>query len=206
MNHSKKVILLDDEPELLKALSRLLRAEGFDVETHENAASFLAAPRPEGPACLLLDESMPGMTGSQLHQRLVRDETHIAIVFLTARGDIPMTVRAMKAGAVDFLTKPVKDKELLRILKIAMQRSCEFLEKNRELAELRSRHEQLTAREKEVLGHVASGIPNKQIAALLGLVEQTIKVHRGRVMTKMGADSFAQLVLHAEKLGLIASR
>lgn len=206
MKSSPKVILIDDETDLLKALSRLLRAEGFEVETHERASTFLAAPRPEEPACLVLDESMPGMTGSALHQHLAREESHLAVIFLTARGDIPMSVRAMKAGAVDFLTKPVKDKELIAVIRNALEKSSVLLEKNRELAELRSRHQRLTAREKEVLGHVARGIPNKQIASLLGLVEQTIKVHRGRVMAKMGADSFAQLVLHAEKLGLIAAR
>lgn len=205
MTTSSKVILIDDETDLLKALSRLLRAEGFDVDAHERASTFLSAPRPEGPACLVLDESMPDMTGSQLHQQLALEESHLGVVFLTARGDIPMSVRAMKTGAVDFLTKPVKDTELTAVIRNALEKSSQLLQKNLELAELRQRLQRLSPREKEVFGHVARGMPNKQIATLLGLVEQTIKVHRGRVMIKMGADSFAQLVLHAERLGLIAA-
>jgi FixJ family two-component response regulator len=153
----------------------------------------------------VLDESMPGMTGSQLHEQLVQENSHLAVIFLTARGDIPMSVRAMKAGAVDFLTKPVKDLELMAVIRNALTNSSQLLQKNFELAELHQRLQRLTSREKEVFGHVARGMPNKQIATLLGLVEQTIKVHRGRVMAKMGADSFAQLVLHAERLGMITA-
>jgi FixJ family two-component response regulator len=206
MSPSPKVILIDDETDLLKALSRLLRAEGFEVETHERAATFLAAPRPEEPACLVLDESMPQMSGSELHQKLAREQSHLAVVFLTARGDIPMSVRAMKAGAVDFLTKPVKDNELIAIIRNAIEKSAELLQKNQELLELRRRQDLLTKREKEIFFHVTSGLPNKQIAALYGLVEQTIKVHRGRVMSKMGADSLAHLVLAAEKLGILDAK
>jgi len=139
MTTAQKVILIDDETDLLKALARLLRAEGFAVDTHERAASFLAAPRPESPACLVLDESMPGMTGSQLHEQLVQENSHLAVIFLTARGDIPMSVRAMKAGAVDFLTKPVKDLELMAVIRNALTNSSQLLQKNFELAELHQR-------------------------------------------------------------------
>jgi FixJ family two-component response regulator len=203
MNPTPNVILIDDEADLLRALERLLRAEGFEVATHESAASFLAAPRPEGPACLLLDESMPGITGSDLHRHLAQEASHLGVVFLTARGDIPMSVRAIKAGAVDFLTKPVKDLDLIAVIRNAIEKSAELLRKNQELENLRRHQARLTKREHEVFYHVASGLPNKQIAALLGLVEQTVKVHRGRVMAKMGVDSLAQLVLAAEKLGVL---
>ena len=205
MSTTPNVILIDDEADLLKALARLLGAEGFSVACHESAASFLAAPRPAGPACLVLDESMPEMTGTELQRILAQEPSHLAVVFLTARGDIPMSVRAIKAGAVDFLTKPVKDHDLIGVIRSGLAKSAELLEKTNELLQLRKRFDRLTTREREVLFHVASGLPNKQIAALLGLVEQTIKVHRGRVMAKMGADSFAQLVLGAEKLGLLSS-
>jgi FixJ family two-component response regulator len=203
MSHSPNVILIDDETDLLKALSRLLVAEGFHVAAHESAASFLAAPRPTGPACLVLDESMPGITGTELQRLLAQEQSHLAVVFLTARGDIPMSVRAIKAGAVDFLTKPVKDLDLIGVIRAALAKSTELLEKHLEFLQLRKRFERLTAREKEVMSLVSRGLPNKHIASLLGLVEQTIKVHRGRVMAKMGVDSLAQLVLGAERLGLL---
>jgi FixJ family two-component response regulator len=206
MSTTPNVILVDDEADLLKALERLLRAEGFEVATHESATSFLAAPRPDGPACLVLDESMPGVTGSDLHRHLSQETSHLGVVFLTARGDIPMSVRAIKTGAVDFLTKPVKDIELLTVIRTAIEKSAELLQKNLELLELRKRQARLTRRESEIFYHVASGLPNKQIAAILGLVEQTIKVHRGRVMAKMGADSLAHLVLAAEKLGILVAK
>jgi FixJ family two-component response regulator len=206
MSTTPNVILVDDETDLLKALSRLLGAEGFQVACHESAASFLSTPRPEGPACLVLDESMPGMAGSELHRQLAQELSHLGVVFLTARGDIPMSVRAIKAGAVDFLTKPVKDLELISVIRTAIAKSAELLQKQFELIGLRKRYSRLTSREKEVFLHVSRGLPNKHIASLLGLVEQTIKVHRGRVMSKMGAESFAQLVLDAEKLGLLDSR
>lgn len=206
MSTTPNVILVDDEADLLKALERLLRAEGFEVATHESAASFLAAARPDGPACLVLDESMPGVTGSDLHRHLAQETSHLGVIFLTARGDIPMSVRAIKTGAVDFLTKPVKDIELLAVIRTAIEKSAELLQKNLELLELRKRQARLTRRENEIFYYVASGLPNKQIAAILSLVEQTIKVHRGRVMAKMGADSLAHLVLAAEKLGILAAK
>ena len=202
MTPSQNVILIDDEADLLKALRRLLKAEGFQVACHKSAAEFLAAPRPPSPGCIVLDESMPGMTGTELQRELAAEESTLAIVFLTARGDIPMSVRAMKAGAVDFLTKPVKDKYLISAIHAGLKKSVELEMHKKEVNELRARFDMLTEREREVLRHVVQGLPNKQIAALLGLVEQTIKVHRSRVMTKMRAESLAQLVLAAERLGL----
>jgi len=202
MTQSLNVILIDDEADLLKALRRLLKAVGFQVTCHQSAADFLAAPRPTGPGCIVLDESMPGMSGLELQRELVAEGSTLAIIFLTARGDIPMSVRAMKAGAVDFLTKPVKDKDLISTIHSALKKSLELQAHKKEHTEIRQRLETLTDRERQVLEHVVKGLPNKQIAALLGLVEQTIKVHRSRVMTKMRAESLAQLVLLSERVGI----
>lgn len=202
MTPSQNVTLIDDEADLLKALRRLLKAEGFQVSCHQSAANFLASPRPAGPGCIVLDESMPGMTGMELQRELAAEGSTLAIIFLTARGDIPMSVRAMKAGAVDFLTKPVKDKDLIAAIHAALKKSEELQVHTKERNELRQRYETLTDREREVLQHVVKGLPNKQIAGLLGLVEQTIKVHRSRVMSKMRAESLAQLVLLSERLGV----
>jgi RNA polymerase sigma factor (sigma-70 family) len=202
MNESQSVILIDDENDLLKALRRLLKAEGFQVSCHTSAADFLAAARPPSPGCIVLDESMPGMSGLDLQRELMAEGSTLAIVFLTARGDIPMSVRAMKAGAVDFLTKPVKDKDLIASIRTGLKKSAELELNKKEVDELRQRLETLTDREREVLRFVTQGLPNKKIAALLGLVEQTIKVHRSRVMTKMRAESLAQLVVVAERLGI----
>jgi FixJ family two-component response regulator len=145
---------------------------------------------------------MPGMSGMELQQQLVQTDSPLAIVFITGNGDIPMSVRAIKAGAIDFLTKPVKDNELLAVIRTALEKSHSMLEAKAEIKEWRQRHAELSTREKEVLLHVVKGLPNKLIASNLGVVEQTIKVHRGRVMSKMGVDSLAQLVLVTERLGL----
>jgi FixJ family two-component response regulator len=205
MNDSKNVVLVDDEPALLKALTRLLKAEGFSVKTFQSASAFLAAPRPLAPACVVLDEAMPGMTGMELQQRLLEENSTLAVVFITGNGDIPMSVRAIKSGAVDFLTKPVKDNELLASIRTALKKSAEQVAAQEELRSLQDRLALLSGREGEVFQHVVRGIPNKQIAMLLGVVEQTVKIHRSRVMTKMGADSLAHLVLIAERLGLASS-
>ena len=138
----------------------------------------------------------------ELQQQLAQEDSSLALIFITGNGDIPMSVRAIKAGAVDFLTKPVNDKELLQVIRTALEKSRSMLAEKAELAKLEQRHSALSTREKEVLVHVAKGLPNKQIAAILGVVEQTIKVHRGRVMSKMEVDSLAQLVLVAERLRL----
>ena len=138
----------------------------------------------------------------ELQQRLFQEESALAIIFITGNGDIPMSVRAIKAGAVDFLTKPVKDKELLAVIQTALEKSRTMLSARAEITEWKKRYAELSAREREVLSHVVKGLPNKQIAVTLGVVEQTIKVHRGRVMSKMGVDSLAQLVIMAERLKL----
>jgi FixJ family two-component response regulator len=202
MKQSETVFLIDDEPALLKALGRLLKAEGFTVQAFESALAFLNAPRHTGSGCIVLDQSMPEMSGMELQQRLVQEDSALAVIFITGNGDIPMSVRAIKAGAVDFLTKPVKDSELLAVIRMALKKSKEMLHSKAEFNEWKQRHAALSKREKEVLVYVAKGLPNKQIAKELGVVEQTIKVHRGRVMSKMGVDSLAQLVIMAERLRL----
>ena len=206
MTPKQKVYLVDDEPALLRALSRLLRAEGFEVTPFESAADFLAAYEPDTPACIVLDVSMPIMTGLELQQNLLDATSSLSIIFLTANGDIPMSVRAIKAGAIDFLTKPVKDSELIGAIKLGIKRTNEKKSTQNEITSLRNRLSLLTLREYEVFLHVATGEPNKQIAAALGITEQTVKVHRGRVMHKMGVESLAQLVLIAERLGLLVSK
>lgn len=202
MKHSETVFLIDDEPALLKALGRLLKAEGFTVQAFESALAFLNAPRHTGSGCIVLDQSMPEMSGMELQQRLVQEDSALAVIFITGNGDIPMSVRAIKAGAVDFLTKPVKDSELLAVIRMALNKSKEMLHSKAEFNDWKQRHAALSKREKEVLVYVAKGLPNKQIANELGVVEQTIKVHRGRVMSKMSVDSLAQLVIMAERLRL----
>ena len=202
MKHSETVFLVDDEPALLKALGRLLKAEGFAVQAFDSAMKFLSAPHNDGAGCVLLDQSMPTMSGMELQQRLLEEDSALAVVFITGNGDIPMSVRAIKAGAVDFLTKPVKDKELLAVIQTALEKSRTMLSARAEITEWKKRYAELSAREREVLSHVVKGLPNKQIAVTLGVVEQTIKVHRGRVMSKMGVDSLAQLVIMAERLKL----
>ncbi|MEI8294726.1 MAG: response regulator [bacterium] len=202
MKHPETVFLVDDESALLKALTRLLKAEGFAVQAFDSAKKFLAVCRLEGPGCLLLDQSMPEMSGMELQHKLNQEDSALAVVFITGNGDIPMSVRAIKAGAVDFLTKPVNDRELLQVIRIGLEKSYVMLAEKAEIREWRQRHNALSVREKEVLLHVARGLPNKQIAANLGVVEQTVKVHRGRVMSKMGVESLAQLVLVAERLKL----
>ena len=203
-NHSPPatVFLLDDEPGMLKALTRLLKAEGFTVQAFTSAKTFLESYRPETLGCLVLDVAMPELNGLELQERLTRSGVLMPIVFLTGHGDIPTSVQAIKAGAMDFLTKPVKDADLLRAVRAALQRATEQREVVSEIALLRQRYASLTPRECEVMAHVVAGQLNKQIAADLGTGEHTIKVHRARVMQKMGVVSLADLVRVAAKLGL----
>jgi FixJ family two-component response regulator len=186
---------------MLKALTRLLRAEGFSVRGFTSAKSFLESYRAEELSCLVLDVAMPELNGLEFQQQLADAGILLPIVFLTGRGDIPMTVQAVKAGAVDFLTKPVNDETLLRAVRAALKRAAEQRELIAEMALLRQRHSLLTPREREVMEHVVAGKLNKQIAADLGTGEHTIKVHRARVMEKMQAESLADLVRIAERLG-----
>ncbi|HUO10585.1 MAG TPA: response regulator [Phycisphaerae bacterium] len=201
--HDETVFLLDDEPGMLKALTRLLKAEGFVVHAFTSAKSFLESYRPASPHCLVLDLAMPEVNGLELQERLTLSGVLVPIVFLTGHGDIPMSVRAMKAGAQDFLTKPVNDAELLLAVRAALQRSAEHHEVISATAILQQRYSRLTPRECEVMAHVVKGHLNKQIAAALGIGEHTIKVHRARVMEKMGVDSVADLVRAAERLVLV---
>jgi FixJ family two-component response regulator len=196
------VFLLDDEPRMVKALTRLLTAEGFTVRGFTSAKTFLESYRADDVSCLVLDVAMPELNGLDLQERLTHRGILLPIVFLTGHGDIPMSVQAVKAGAVDFLTKPVNDADLLRAVRAALQRAAEQRAVETEMAVLRQRYASLTPREREVMAHVVAGQLNKQIAGDLGTGEQTIKVHRARVMEKMAVDSLADLVRAGERLGL----
>ncbi len=202
MSHEPMVYLLDDEPEMLKALTRLLRAEGFQVQAFSSAREFLAYAHQQEPACLVLDVAMPDIDGLAVQERLRQGGTDLPIIFLTGHGDIPMSVRTIKAGAENFLTKPVNAAELLPAIRAALQRATDLHSEREELAALHERLGCLTPREREVLGHVIAGKMNKQIAADLGTGEQNIKVHRGRLMRKLGLRSVAELVRLAERLGV----
>jgi FixJ family two-component response regulator len=196
------VFLVDDEPAMLRALTRLLKAEGFAVQGFTSAKAFLESYRAEVVSCLVLDVSMPEISGLDLQQRLTHAGLLLPIVFLTGHGDIPMSVLAIKAGAVDFLTKPVADTGILLAVRAAMQLAIEQRDLISETAMLQQRYSSLTPRERDVMEHVVAGQLNKQIAGDLGTGEQTIKVHRGRVMEKMGVDSLAGLVRAAERLAI----
>ena len=201
--NNNTVFILDDEPGMLKALTRLLKAEGFTVQAFTSAKAFLESYSPETLSCLVLDVAMPELNGLELQEHLTRSGLLLPIVFLTGHGDIPMSVQAIKAGAVDFLTKPVKDADLLRAVRAALQRAVEQRELILEIASLRQRYNSLTPRESQVMALVVAGHLNKQIAADLGTGEHTIKVHRARVMEKMGVESLADLVRASERLGQV---
>jgi FixJ family two-component response regulator len=196
------LFVVDDDASVRAALSLLLRSTGYNVETFASADDLLARRPFDGPGCILLDVQMPGLNGLDLQQVLSVTDRPLPIIFITAHGNIPMSVRAMKAGAVDFLTKPFNDEVLLNAVARALSKSKrEQLERN-EVAEISGRLSTLTAREQEVFGRVVVGQLNKQIAADLGTVEKTIKVHRARVMQKMCADSLAELVMMAARAGI----
>ena len=199
-----KVFVVDDEPDLRRALERLLRAEGLAVECFGSAAEFLARLPCDESACLLLDVAMPGLDGLTLQQRLNDLDTPLPVVFLTGQGDIPMSVQAMKAGATDFLTKPAGRDALLRAIRAALERAGRERDEQTAQAQARARVARLTPREREVLSHVVTGKLNKHIAADLGTTEQTIKVHRGRVMGKLGVRSVLDLARIARLAGLPA--
>ncbi|MGC4017708.1 MAG: response regulator [Luteolibacter sp.] len=196
------VYVVDDDEGMRKALSRLLRLEGYEVRPFASAAAFIEGYRGGDAACVLLDVSMPDTTGLELQKQLTRAGIHISIVFLTGEGDIAMSVQAIKSGAVDFLTKPVDDTRLLQTVRSALDHATSRREERAVVEALVRRHATLTPREKEVMEHVVAGALNKQIAATLGTGEQNIKIHRGRVMEKMGVESLPDLVRAAEKLGL----
>jgi FixJ family two-component response regulator len=197
------VFVVDDDAAVLKSLSRLFRSEGLAVATFASPWEFLDRHDPNAPGCMVLDMAMPRLNGLELQDALAARGDEVAIVFLTGHGDIPTSVKAMKRGAVDFLTKPVDDEELLKAVRAALEKDSLQRQARAEVAELQKRLATLTPREREVLEHVISGQLNKQIAADLGTVEQTIKVHRGRVMEKMKVRSVAELVHLAERLGMV---
>jgi FixJ family two-component response regulator len=196
------VFVVDDDASVRGALARLLHSAGYQTETFASAEGFLAQSRFDAPGCILLDVRMPGLNGLELQQALAAANRQLPIVFITGHGDVPMSVRAMKAGAEDFLPKPFDDEELLKAVARALNKSQREQNERTEVAEIRRRLASLTPREREVLCHVVAGQLNKQIAADLSIAEKTIKVHRGRVMEKMGASSLAGLVAMTGRIGI----
>ena len=194
------VFVIDDDESMREALKSLIRSVGLRVETFASAQEFLESRRPNVAACLILDVRMPGLSGLDLQRDLVERNIHIPIIFITGHGDIPMSVRAMKAGAVEFLTKPFRDQDLLDAIQQALDRDRLARSHQAEAADLHDRYQSLTPRESEVFGLVVRGLLNKQIALQLGTSEITIKLHRRQVMEKMDAASLADLVRMAERL------
>jgi len=196
------IAIVDDDPSAREGLSSLLRSAGLKVETFASAQEFLARPSADAPSCLVLDLQLPGLSGLELQKRMAEAGLEIPIVFLTGHGNIPASVQAMKAGAVEFLTKPFDDEQLLQAIQEAVERDRRTRQQRVDLRKLRDRYESLTAREQEVMRLVVSGLLNKQIAGELNITEFTVKIHRGRVMRKMHADSLADLVRMAGNLGI----
>jgi len=196
------VIVIDDDESLREGLARLFDSVGLRVESYPSAQAFLQAEMPTAPSCLVLDIRMPGQSGLDLQAELVREDVRIPIVFITGHGDVPMTVKALKAGAVDFLTKPFRDQDLLDAVTTALDRACRERAAEKRLSDLRASFDALTPREREIMKHVTEGLMNKQIAHALGLTEITVKIHRGNMMRKIGAKSLPDLVRMADDLGL----
>ncbi len=196
------VFVIDDDASMRDAVSRLLNAVGLTVQTFASAREFLAGRLPDVPGCAVLDVRLPGLSGLDLQREMVERGIHIPVIFITGHGDIPMSVQAMKAGAVEFLTKPFRDQDLLDAVRSGIQLDRQGRKERAELAELRDGLRQLTPREREVMSLVVAGLLNKQIALRLGTSEKTIKIHRSHVMQKMRADSLADLVRMSQKLGI----
>ncbi|MGX1323022.1 FixJ family two-component response regulator [Bradyrhizobium sp. USDA 377] len=200
------VLIVDDDPSMRRALTNLFQSVGLKVQAFSSAAEILEAKPPAVPSCLVLDIRLPGSSGLDLQADLAKANIHTPIIFITGHGDIPMTVRAMKSGAVDFLTKPVRDQDMLDAVQAAIERDRKRRDAEKSISGVRSRFEGLTTRERDVLALVASGLMNKQVAAELGLAEITVKIYRGQIMRKMGAKSLADLVRMTDALGIPRNR
>lgn len=200
------VFVVDDDAQMRESLKNLIRSVGLRVELFASAREFVQSRHPEAPSCLVLDVRMPGLSGLDLQKQTSEAGLQIPIIFITGHGDIPMSVRAMKAGAVEFLTKPFRDQDLLDAIQLALERSRKAREQQAEIEELRRRFALLTPREREVMERVVAGLLNKQIGAELGTSETTIKIQRHQVMDKMGASSLPELVRMADRVGIIVRK
>ena len=200
------VRIVDDDPSMRRALTNLFQSVGLKVEAFGSAAEVMDAKPPAVPSCLVLDIRLPGSSGLDLQADLAKANIHTPIIFITGHGDIPMTVRAMKSGAVDFLTKPVRDQDMLDAVQAALERDRKRRDAEKSVSGVRSRFESLSMRQRDVLSLVASGLMNKQVAAELGLAEITVKIYRGQIMRKMGARSLADLVRMTDALGIPRTR
>ena len=194
------VIVVDDDPGIRDSLESLLRSVGVSTKTLASVPEFVSAGRPNGPTCLVLDVRLPGQSGLDFQKELSSAHIRIPIIFLTGHGDIPMSVQAMKEGAVEFLTKPFREQDLLDAIRLALAKDRAWLESEKNMTDLRARYKSLSAREREVMAHVVKGRLNKQVAADIGLSEITVKVHRGNVMRKMQASSLPDLARMADRL------
>lgn len=200
------VFIVDDDASLRESLKNLIRSVGLRVEPFASAQEFLRSKRPDVPGCLVLDVRLQGLSGLDLQKRMADSDIEMPIIFISGHGDIPMTVQAMKAGAVEFLTKPFRDQDLLDAVQHALERDRAAREQREEIQKLRRRFESLTQREREVMGLVVIGLLNKQIAGELGTSETTVKIHRHQVMEKMAANSLAELVRMSDRLGIPTPR
>jgi FixJ family two-component response regulator len=200
------VVVIDDDRDIREAFQGVIRSVGLRVELFASVQEFLGSDRPDSPGCLVLDVRLPGRSGLDFHDDLAKANVHLPVIFISGYADVPMSVRAMKAGAVEFLTKPVRHQDLLDAIQLAIERDRARRHDERAVAELRAGFDTLTPRERNVMTLVVAGLLNKQIAAEIGLSEATVKAHRGQVMRKMGAKSLAELVRMVDKLGLSGAK